>query len=63
MHQALVPPQDVVNRALSVQPVYLGNVTLQPILGLQGMPRVARLGLAPIQVVGQPDMALNPPTP
>ncbi|XP_004381862.1 BRD4-interacting chromatin-remodeling complex-associated protein [Trichechus manatus latirostris] len=71
-HQALVPPQDVVNKALSVQPflqpVGLGNVTLQPIPGLQGLPNgspggaaAATLGLAPIQVVGQPVMALNPP--
>ncbi|KAM5236629.1 BRD4-interacting chromatin-remodeling complex-associated protein [Ctenodactylus gundi] len=72
-HQALVPPQDVVNKALSVQPflqpVGLGNVTLQPIPGLQSLPNgspggtaAATLGLAPIQVVGQPVMALNPPT-
>lgn len=72
-HQALVPPQDVVNKALSVQPflqpVGLGNVTLQPIQGLQGLPNgspgnatAATLGLTPIQVVGQPVMALNPPT-
>ncbi|XP_073652180.1 BRD4-interacting chromatin-remodeling complex-associated protein isoform X6 [Tursiops truncatus] len=72
-HQALVPPQDVVSKALSVQPflqpVGLGNVTLQPIPGLQGLPNgspggaaAATLGLAPIQVVGQPVMALNPPT-
>nr|XP_027801541.1 BRD4-interacting chromatin-remodeling complex-associated protein [Marmota flaviventris] len=72
-HQALVPPQDMVNKALSVQPflqpVGLGNVTLQPIPGLQGLPNgspggttAATLGLAPIQVVGQPVMALNPPT-
>ncbi|XP_028635397.1 BRD4-interacting chromatin-remodeling complex-associated protein isoform X2 [Grammomys surdaster] len=72
-HQALVPPQDVVNKALSVQPflqpVGLGNVTLQPIQGLQGLPNgspgsatAATLGLAPIQVVGQPVMTLNPPT-
>ncbi|XP_006898762.1 PREDICTED: glioma tumor suppressor candidate region gene 1 protein [Elephantulus edwardii] len=71
-HQALVPPQDVVNKALSVQPFLqpmgLGNVTLQPIQGLQGLPNgssggaaTATLGLAPIQVVGQPVMALNPP--
>ncbi|XP_076987428.1 BRD4-interacting chromatin-remodeling complex-associated protein [Tamandua tetradactyla] len=71
-HQALVPPQDVVSKALSVQPflqpVGLGNVTLQPIPGLQGLPNgspggatAATLGLAPIQVVGQPVMALNPP--
>ncbi|KAM7058325.1 BRD4-interacting chromatin-remodeling complex-associated protein isoform 2-T4 [Molossus nigricans] len=72
-HQTLVPPQDVVNKALSVQPflqpVGLGNVTLQPIPGLPGLPNgspggatAATLGLAPIQVVGQPVMALNPPT-
>ncbi|TKC53683.1 hypothetical protein EI555_018424, partial [Monodon monoceros] len=72
-HQALVPPQDVVSKALSVQPflqpVGLGSVTLQPIPGLQGLPNgspggaaAATLGLAPIQVVGQPVMALNPPT-
>ncbi|XP_023377899.1 BRD4-interacting chromatin-remodeling complex-associated protein [Pteropus vampyrus] len=71
-HQALVPPQDVVSKALSVQPflqpVGLGGVTLQPIPGLQGLPNgspggatAAALGLAPIQVVGQPVMALNPP--
>lgn len=71
-HQALVPPADVVNKALSVQPflqpVGLGNVTLQSISGLPGLPNgspggtaAATLGLAPIQVVGQPVMALNPP--
>lgn len=71
-HQALVPPQDVVSKALSVQPflqpVGLGGVTLQPIPGLPGLPNgspggatAAALGLAPIQVVGQPVMALNPP--
>ncbi|XP_043853425.1 BRD4-interacting chromatin-remodeling complex-associated protein isoform X4 [Dromiciops gliroides] len=75
-HQALVQPPDVVNvnKALSVQPflqpVGLGNVTLQPIPGLQGLPNgspggaaAAALGLAPIQVVGQSVMALNPPAP
>ncbi|XP_051845225.1 BRD4-interacting chromatin-remodeling complex-associated protein isoform X2 [Antechinus flavipes] len=75
-HQALVQPPDVVNvnKALSVQPflqpVGLGNVTLQPIPGLQGLPNgspggatAAALGLAPIQVVGQSVMALNPPGP
>uniref|UniRef100_A0A4X2K1D2 BRD4 interacting chromatin remodeling complex associated protein n=1 Tax=Vombatus ursinus TaxID=29139 RepID=A0A4X2K1D2_VOMUR len=75
-HQALVRPPDVVNvnKALGVQPflqpVGLGNVTLQPIPGLQGLPNgspggaaAAALGLAPIQVVGQSVMALNPPAP
>ncbi|XP_042637168.1 BRD4-interacting chromatin-remodeling complex-associated protein [Orycteropus afer afer] len=72
-HQTLMQSQDMVNKALSVQPflqpVGLGNVTLQPIPGLQGLPNgspggatAATLGLAPIQVVGQPVMALNPPT-
>ncbi|XP_064359203.1 BRD4-interacting chromatin-remodeling complex-associated protein isoform X2 [Dromaius novaehollandiae] len=68
-HQALVQPSvgaDVVNKAISVQPflqqVGLGNVTIQPISNLQGLPNGSpggTLGLGPIQVVGQQVMAIN----
>lgn len=67
-HQALVQPSDVVNKAISVQPflhqVGLGNVTIQPISNLQGLPNGSpsgTLGIGPIQVVGQQVMAINQP--
>ncbi|KAJ6663715.1 hypothetical protein lerEdw1_009794 [Lerista edwardsae] len=68
-HQALVQQSvgaDVVNKAISVQPFLhsLGNVTLQPISNLQGLPNGSpsgALGIGPIQVVGQPVMAINQP--
>ncbi|XP_065511232.1 BRD4-interacting chromatin-remodeling complex-associated protein isoform X4 [Caloenas nicobarica] len=70
-HQALVQPSvgaDVVNKAISVQPflqqVGLGNVTIQPISNLPGLPNGSpggALGIGPIQVVGQQVMAINPP--
>uniref|UniRef100_A0A8B9ICX8 BRD4 interacting chromatin remodeling complex associated protein n=1 Tax=Anser brachyrhynchus TaxID=132585 RepID=A0A8B9ICX8_9AVES len=70
-HQALVQQPvgaDVVNKAISVQPflqqVGLGNVTIQPISNLQGLPNGSpggTLGIAPIQVVGQQVMAINQP--
>ncbi|KAM8794000.1 BRD4-interacting chromatin-remodeling complex-associated protein [Eudromia elegans] len=74
--QALVPQPvgaDVVNKAISVQPflqhVGIGNVTIQPLPGLQGLPNgspgaaaaAAALGIGPIQVVGQQVMAINQP--
>ncbi|XP_054043618.1 LOW QUALITY PROTEIN: BRD4-interacting chromatin-remodeling complex-associated protein [Rissa tridactyla] len=68
-HQALVQQPvgaDVVNKAISVQPflqqVGLGNVTIQPISNLQGLPNGSpggTLGIGPIQVVGQQVMAIN----
>ncbi|XP_010014906.1 PREDICTED: glioma tumor suppressor candidate region gene 1 protein, partial [Nestor notabilis] len=68
-HQALVQQSvgaDVVNKAISVQPflqqVGLGNVTIQPISNLQGLPNGSpsgALGIGPIQVVGQQVMAIN----
>ncbi|KAM6360711.1 BRD4-interacting chromatin-remodeling complex-associated protein, partial [Pluvialis apricaria] len=68
-HQALVQQSvgaDVVNKAISVQPflqqVGLGNVTIQPISNLQGLPNGSpsgTLGIGPIQVVGQQVMAIN----
>ncbi|KAM6307772.1 LOW QUALITY PROTEIN: BRD4-interacting chromatin-remodeling complex-associated protein [Podargus strigoides] len=68
-HQALVGQSvgaDVVNKAISVQPflqqVGLGNVTIQPISNLQGLPNGSpggTLGIGPIQVVGQQVMAIN----
>ncbi|KAM6389965.1 LOW QUALITY PROTEIN: BRD4-interacting chromatin-remodeling complex-associated protein-like [Rhynochetos jubatus] len=71
-HQALVQQSvgaDVVNKAISVQPflqqVGLGNVTIQPISNLQGLPNGSpggTLGIAPIQVVGQQVMAINQST-
>ncbi|XP_040511059.1 BRD4-interacting chromatin-remodeling complex-associated protein isoform X1 [Gallus gallus] len=70
-HQALVQQSvgaDVVNKAISVQPflqqVGLGNVTIQPISNLQGLPNGSpggALGIGPIQVVGQQVMAINQP--
>ncbi|XP_010565424.1 PREDICTED: glioma tumor suppressor candidate region gene 1 protein isoform X1 [Haliaeetus leucocephalus] len=70
-HQALVQQSvgaDVVNKAISVQPflqqVGLGNVTIQPISNLQGLPNGSpsgTLGIGPIQVVGQQVMAINQP--
>nr|XP_045366744.1 BRD4-interacting chromatin-remodeling complex-associated protein [Camelus bactrianus] len=69
-HQALVPPQDVVNKALSVQPflqpVGLGNVTLQPIPGLQGLPNALAVapGLGTSPLVPAPNVILHrTPTP
>ncbi|XP_044291024.1 BRD4-interacting chromatin-remodeling complex-associated protein isoform X3 [Varanus komodoensis] len=71
-HQALVQQSvgaDVVNKAISVQPflqqVGLGNVTIQPISNLQGLPNGSpsgALGIGQIQVVGQQVMAINQPT-
>ncbi|XP_068106692.1 BRD4-interacting chromatin-remodeling complex-associated protein isoform X3 [Hyperolius riggenbachi] len=71
-HQALVQQSvgaDVVNKAISVQPfiqqVGLGNVTIQPISNLPGMPNGSpggALGIGQIQVVGQQVMAINQPT-
>nr|XP_034972804.1 BRD4-interacting chromatin-remodeling complex-associated protein isoform X4 [Zootoca vivipara]XP_034972805.1 BRD4-interacting chromatin-remodeling complex-associated protein isoform X4 [Zootoca vivipara] len=68
-HQALVQQSvgaDVVNKAISVQPflqqVGLGNVTIQPISNLQGLPNGSpsgALGIGQIQVVGQQVMAIN----
>ncbi|XP_013912252.1 PREDICTED: glioma tumor suppressor candidate region gene 1 protein isoform X2 [Thamnophis sirtalis] len=70
-HQALVQQSvgaDVVNKAISVQPflqqVGLGNVTIQPISNLQGLPNGSpsgALGIGQIQVVGQQVMAINQP--
>ncbi|XP_025906257.1 BRD4-interacting chromatin-remodeling complex-associated protein-like [Nothoprocta perdicaria] len=70
-HQALVQQPvgaDVVNKAISVQPflqqVGIGNVTIQPIPNLQGLPNGSpggALGIGPIQVVGQQVMAINQP--
>ncbi|XP_063793926.1 BRD4-interacting chromatin-remodeling complex-associated protein isoform X2 [Pseudophryne corroboree] len=68
-HQALVQQSDVVNKAISVQPfiqqVGLGNVTIQPISNLPGLPNGSpggALGIGQIQVVGQQVMAINQPT-
>lgn len=71
-HQALVQHSvgaDVVNKAISVQPflqqVGLGNVTIQPISNLQGLPNGSpggTLGIGQIQVVGQQVMTLNQST-
>ncbi|KAE8585757.1 hypothetical protein XENTR_v10021446 [Xenopus tropicalis] len=70
-HQALVQQSvgaDVVNKAISVQPflqqVGLGNVTIQPISNLPGLPNGSpggALGIGQIQVVGQQVMAINQP--
>ncbi|XP_074666142.1 BRD4-interacting chromatin-remodeling complex-associated protein isoform X1 [Strix aluco] len=70
-HQALVQQSvgaEVVNKTISVQPflqqVGLGNVTIQPISNLQGLPNGSpggTLGIGPIQVVGQQVMAINQP--
>ncbi|XP_069764182.1 BRD4-interacting chromatin-remodeling complex-associated protein-like isoform X2 [Narcine bancroftii] len=74
--QALIQQQtiggQVVNKAINIQPflqqVGLGNVTLQPVSNLQGLPNGSpsgALGLGQIQVVGQlssqPVMAINQP--
>ncbi|PIO05063.1 hypothetical protein AB205_0210100, partial [Aquarana catesbeiana] len=71
-HQALVQQSvgaDVVNKAISVQPfiqqVGLGNVTIQPISNLPGLPNGSpggALGIGQIQVVGQQVMTINQPT-
>ncbi|XP_075042985.1 BRD4-interacting chromatin-remodeling complex-associated protein isoform X2 [Mixophyes fleayi] len=71
-HQALVQQSvgaDVVNKAISVQPfiqqVGLGNVTIQPLSNLPGLPNGSpggALGIGQIQVVGQQVMAINQPT-
>ncbi|CAL8235434.1 unnamed protein product, partial [Boreogadus saida] len=66
-HQGLHLQPQVMNKAISVQPfmqpVGLGNVTLQPISSLQGLPNGSQsghLGLGQIQVVGQPTvMTIN----
>ncbi|XP_018088840.1 BRD4-interacting chromatin-remodeling complex-associated protein isoform X2 [Xenopus laevis] len=70
-HQALVQQSvgaDAVNKAISVQPflqqVGLGNVTIQPISNLPGLPNGSpggALGIGQIQVVGQQVMAINQP--
>ncbi|XP_077337003.1 BRD4-interacting chromatin-remodeling complex-associated protein isoform X2 [Lithobates pipiens] len=71
-HQALVQQSvgaDVVNKAISVQPfiqqVGLGNVTIQPLSNLPGLPNGSpggALGIGQIQVVGQQVMTINQPT-
>lgn len=65
--QGLQLQPQVMNKAISVQPfmqpVGLGNVTLQPISSLQALPNGSQsghLGIGPIQVVGQPTvMTIN----
>ena len=65
--QGLQLQSQVMNKAISVQqfmqPVGLGNVTLQPISSLQGLPNGSQsghLGIGQIQVVGQPTvMTIN----
>ncbi|XP_068172732.1 BRD4-interacting chromatin-remodeling complex-associated protein-like isoform X2 [Antennarius striatus] len=65
--QGLQLQPQVMNKAISVQPfmqpVGLGNVTLQPISGLQALPNGSQsghLGIGQIQVVGQPTvMTIN----
>ncbi|XP_068601642.1 BRD4-interacting chromatin-remodeling complex-associated protein [Brachionichthys hirsutus] len=65
--QGLQLQPQVMNKAISVQPflqpVGLGNVTLQPISGLQALPngsQAGHLGIGQIQVVGQPTvMTIN----
>ncbi|XP_001922824.3 BRD4-interacting chromatin-remodeling complex-associated protein isoform X3 [Danio rerio] len=67
-HPGLQLQQQVMNKAISVQPfvqqVGLGNVTLQPISSLQALPNGSQsgpLGIGQIQVVGQPTvMTINP---
>ncbi|KAF3693274.1 BRD4-interacting chromatin-remodeling complex-associated protein [Channa argus] len=67
--QGLQLQSQVMNKAISVQPfmqpVGLGNVTLQPISSLQALPNGSQsghLGIGPIQVVGQPTvMTINQP--
>ncbi|XP_075462978.1 BRD4-interacting chromatin-remodeling complex-associated protein isoform X2 [Ascaphus truei] len=71
-HQALVQQSvgaDMVNKAINVQPflqqVGLGNVTIQPISNLQGLPNGSpggALGIGQIQVMGQQVMAIHQPT-
>ncbi|KAJ8266602.1 hypothetical protein GJAV_G00132380 [Gymnothorax javanicus] len=66
-HRGLHLQPQVVNKAISMQPfmqqVGLGNVTLQPISGLQALPnggQSGHLGIGQIQVVGQPTvMTIN----
>lgn len=66
-HQGLQLQPQVMNKAISVQPfmqpVGLGNVTLQPISSLQTLPNGSQsghLGIGQIQVVGQPTvMTIN----
>ncbi|XP_048836606.1 LOW QUALITY PROTEIN: BRD4-interacting chromatin-remodeling complex-associated protein [Brienomyrus brachyistius] len=68
-HPGLQLQPQVVNKAISVQPfvqqVGLGNVTLQPISGLQALPNGSpsgHLGIGQIQVLGQPTvMTINQP--
>ncbi|XP_053278975.1 BRD4-interacting chromatin-remodeling complex-associated protein isoform X2 [Pleuronectes platessa] len=65
--QGLQLQSQVMNKAISVQPFMqpmgLGNVTLQPISSLQGLPNGSQsghLGIGQIQVVGQPTvMTIN----
>uniref|UniRef100_A0A3P8VFB1 BRD4 interacting chromatin remodeling complex associated protein n=1 Tax=Cynoglossus semilaevis TaxID=244447 RepID=A0A3P8VFB1_CYNSE len=65
--QGLQLQSQVINKAISVQPfvqpVGLGNVTLQPISSLQALPNGSQsghLGIGQIQVVGQPTvMTIN----
>ncbi|KAG5837591.1 hypothetical protein ANANG_G00240950 [Anguilla anguilla] len=67
-HPGLQLQPQVMSKAVAVQPfmqqVGLGNVTLQPISGLQALPNggpAGHLGLGQIQVMGQPTvMAINP---
>ncbi|XP_007235719.3 BRD4-interacting chromatin-remodeling complex-associated protein isoform X2 [Astyanax mexicanus] len=67
-HPGLQIQPQVMNKAISVQPfmqpVGLGNVTLQPISSLQTLPNGSQsghLGIGQIQVVGQPTvMTINP---
>uniref|UniRef100_UPI003AB00FB4 BRD4-interacting chromatin-remodeling complex-associated protein n=1 Tax=Centroberyx gerrardi TaxID=166262 RepID=UPI003AB00FB4 len=66
-HQGLQLQPQVMNKTISVQPfmqpVGLGNVTLQPISSLQALPNGSQsghLGIGQIQVVGQPTvMTIN----
>ncbi|XP_061073948.1 BRD4-interacting chromatin-remodeling complex-associated protein isoform X2 [Conger conger] len=67
-HPGLQLQPQVMNKAMTVQPfmqpVGLGNVTLQPLSSLQALPNGSQsghLGIGPIQVMGQPTvMAINP---
>ncbi|KAJ8280283.1 hypothetical protein GJAV_G00052720 [Gymnothorax javanicus] len=67
-HPGLQLQPQVMNKAVTVQsfmqPVGLGNVTLQPISSLQPLPngsQTGHLGIGQIQVMGQPAvMAINP---
>ncbi|KAJ8275663.1 hypothetical protein COCON_G00074150 [Conger conger] len=64
-HPGLHLQPQVVNKAMQpfMQQMGLGNVTLQPISGLQALPNGGQpgpLGIGPIQVVGQPTvMTIN----